>query len=143
LCERTCMFSGIQLTKHFIEFVLVETRKLVGSNPNVILTRQTCGQRSGMAAGSKRRAIAFYFSVRICNMFLILKCKEESDLGPSLTSGLAKRMRLCGRDLRRILWPNTLLNRKSPLLSCTFFLSPEVMHRPRSDSPLHFDVRSI
>jgi len=43
--------------------VIVETRKLVGSNPNVILTRQTCGQRSGLAEESKRRALAFYFSV--------------------------------------------------------------------------------
>jgi len=39
----------------------VETNLLFGSNPNVILTRQTCGQRSGIAAGSKRRALAFYF----------------------------------------------------------------------------------
>jgi len=43
----------------FIEFVLVETNQLVSSNPNVIFMRETCGQRSGMAAGSKHRALAF------------------------------------------------------------------------------------
>jgi len=52
--------------KHFIEFVFVETNQLFGCTPNVILTRQTCGQRSGMAAGSNRRALTFDFSVRIC-----------------------------------------------------------------------------
>jgi len=32
---------------------------LCGRNSNVILTRQTCGQRSGMAAACKRRVLAF------------------------------------------------------------------------------------
>jgi len=58
------------------------------------LTRQNCGQRSGMAAGGKRRALEFYFCVRICYMFPISKCTEESDLGVCMTRGLAKRMRL-------------------------------------------------
>jgi len=51
----------------------------------VISTRQTCGQRSGMAAGSKRRVLAFSFSIRICYMFLISKCREKSDLGLCMT----------------------------------------------------------
>jgi len=69
--------AGIQFTKHFIEFVLVETNQLFGSTLNVIhhLTRQTCGHRSSRVAGSKRRALAFYFSVRIWYMFLISKCE--------------------------------------------------------------------
>jgi len=41
------------------------------------LTRQTCSQRSGMAAESKRRALAFYFSVLICYMFPLLKFRED------------------------------------------------------------------
>jgi len=57
----TCVFSRIQFTKYFIEFIFVETNQLFGSNSNVILTRQTCGQRSGMAAGSKRQAFSFNF----------------------------------------------------------------------------------
>jgi len=76
---------GIQFTKHFIKSVFVETTQVFGSNPNVILTWQTCGQHSGMAAGSKRRALAFYFPVLICCMFSILKCKGESDLGLCMT----------------------------------------------------------
>ena len=64
--KKTCVFSGIQFTRYFIEFVVVETKQIVGSNSNMMLTRQTCGQRSGMAVGGKRRALAFYFFVRIC-----------------------------------------------------------------------------
>ena len=46
LSKRTCVFSGIQFTRYFIKFVVVETKQIVSSNTNVILTRQTCGQRS-------------------------------------------------------------------------------------------------
>ena len=49
-------------------------------NINVILTRQTCGQCSSMSAGNKRRALASYICVRICHVFLISKCRGESDL---------------------------------------------------------------
>jgi len=73
--KRTCVSSGIQFTRHFIEFVVVEMKQIVSSNSNVILTRQTNGQRSGMAAVGKRRALAFYFLVRICYMFCISKCR--------------------------------------------------------------------
>jgi len=34
-----------KFTRHFIEFVAVETKRFVSSNVNVILTWQTCGQR--------------------------------------------------------------------------------------------------
>jgi len=52
--ERTRILNGIQFTTHFIEFLVLETKRFVVSSVNVILTRQTCGQRSGMAAESKR-----------------------------------------------------------------------------------------
>jgi len=54
--KRTVEVSGIQFTRHFIEFVVVETKQIVSSNSNVILTRKTCGQlqRSGMAANIER-----------------------------------------------------------------------------------------
>jgi len=105
--KRTCVFSGIQFIMYFIEFVVVETKQIVNSNSNVILTQQTCGQRSGMAAGGKRRALAFYFSGRIFYMFLMSKYTGESDLGLCMTSVLAKRIPLCSADFRRILRPNT------------------------------------
>jgi len=47
----------------------------------VILTRQTCGQRSSRAAESKRRALGNYFSEQICYMFFISKCRGDRDLG--------------------------------------------------------------
>ena len=98
--QRTCVLSGIHFTRHFIEFVVVETKHIVSSKSNVILTRQTCGQRSGMAAASKHRALAFCFSVRICYLFLISKCRGESDLGLCMTLVLAKRMPLRSADFQ-------------------------------------------
>jgi Tfp pilus assembly PilM family ATPase len=52
LFKQTCVFSGIQFTKHFIEFVFVETNEVVCSNSTMILTQQTCGQRSSRVVGS-------------------------------------------------------------------------------------------
>jgi len=94
LSKRTCVFNGIQFTRYFIEFVVVETKQIVSSNSNVILMRQTCGQRSGLAAGCKRQALEFDFSVRICYMFPMSKCRRESDLGLCTISALAKRILL-------------------------------------------------
>ena len=63
--ERTRILSGIQFTTHFIEFVVAETKRFVGSFVNVILTQQTCGQHSSRAVESKRRALRKDFSERI------------------------------------------------------------------------------
>jgi len=60
--ERTQILSGIQFTTYFIEILVVETKRYVGSFVNVILTRQTCGQHSSRAAESKRRALGNYVS---------------------------------------------------------------------------------
>jgi len=87
--ERTRILSGIQFTMHFIEFFVVETKWFVGSTVNVILTRQTCGQRSSKAAESKRQALGNYLSRRICYMFLVSKCRGDWDLGLCTTPGLA------------------------------------------------------
>ena len=95
--KRTCVFSGIQFTRHFIEFVVVETKHIVSSNKRD-LEAANLRQLSGMAAGGKRRAIAFHVSVRIFYVFLVSKCRGESDLGLCTTSGLAQRMPLRGAD---------------------------------------------
>jgi len=121
----------------------VETKQIVSSNSNVILTQQACGQCSGMSAASKRRALAFHISVRLCCMFLISKCRGKSDLCLCMTSGFKKRMPLGSADFRWILRPNTFKKWKSTLPRGILFLNPEVMHRPRSDSPLHSDIRKI
>jgi len=122
--KRTRILSGIQFTTYFIEFVVVETmtKQFVGSNVNLILTpwRHTYGQRSSMSAGSKRRVLAFYFSIRIWYMFWGLKRKGESDQGLYTTSGsdsllrfnppgLYKRLALCRADFWQILRPNTFI----------------------------------
>ena len=87
--ERKRILSGIQFTTYFIDFFVVETKRFVGSFVNVILMRQTCGQRSSGAAESKRRALGNHFSERICYMFLISKCKGDRDLGLCTTLVLA------------------------------------------------------
>ena len=62
--------NWIQFTTRFIECLVVETNRFVSSTVNVILTRQTSGQRSSRAAQSKRRAldlkISFPFEFAIC-----------------------------------------------------------------------------
>jgi len=154
---RTYVFSGIQFTKHFIEFVFVETNQIVSRNSNVILTRQTCGQRSGMTAGVRHRVLAFYFPVRICYMFLMSKCRGELDLGLCcerlcMTSVLLKENAAaqCRLPILKRVWPqdSSIFKRvwpqdSSALRSSILFASTEVMHRPRSEYPLHFDIRNI
>ena len=94
---RMRILSGIdykaQFTRHLIEFVFAEMKRFVGSNLNVILTRQTCGQHSSRAVGSKRRALAFIFSIRLWYKFWESKCKGQSDLGLCTISRLAKKCR--------------------------------------------------
>jgi len=87
--ERTWILSGIQFTTHFIEIFVVETKRFVGIFENVILTRQTCGQRSSRATESKRRALWKCFSGRICYVFLISKRRGDWDLVLCTTSVLA------------------------------------------------------
>jgi len=67
----------------------------------VILTRQTCSQRSVMAAGGKRQALAFNFSVRIYYMFLVSKCRGQSDLGLCMTPDKNGKMGAGYNNLRR------------------------------------------
>ena len=127
----------------FIEFLVVETKRLVCSFVDVILTRQTCGQRSSRAAESKRRALGNIFSERICYMFLISKCRGDRDLGLCTTSVPAKREAQRNRKIRFFLRRNTFFFRKSPLRIGSPNASTEVVHRPRSQSLLHFDIRNI
>ena len=69
--------------------------EFVGSFVNMILTRQTCGQRSSRAAGGKRQALALNFSIRIWYMFRESNCRGESDLSLCTMSGLADKF--CGQ----------------------------------------------
>ena len=141
--KRTRIFTGIQFTRHCIEFIVVKTNKMVRSNSNVILTRQTCGKRSSMVAGSKRRVLAFHFSVRILYVFLMSKCRGVSDLGLCTFLVITKRMQLRSGDFR---FKNTfyrIICRKLPLHNRTLFVSAGKVYKPRPDSPLHFDILDI
>ena len=71
------------------------------------------------------------------------KCGGESDLGLCMTSVLAKRMPLCGADFQIFSVFGRKIRRKSALRSGILFASTKGMQRPRSDSPLHFDIRNI
>ena len=140
ILERTRILSGIQFTTHFIEIFVVERKRFVGSTVNMISTRQTCGQRSSTAA--ERRALGNYFSKRICYIFLILKCRIDWDLGLCTTSGFAFGEPQRNGDFRK---KNVFRRRKNRILPLRFGspnAGPEVVHRSRSQSPLHFDMRN-
>jgi len=116
---------------HRIRCCALETKQLINSNVNAILTQQTCGQLPCTCAGSKRRALAFYFPVRIWYMFSESKCRGESDLGLCTISGLA-RMRLRSVDFRMksVFVFGRKICPKSAQRSGILFASPEVVHKP-------------
>jgi len=130
--ERTWIHSGIQFTTHFIEIFVVQTKRFIGSPLNVILTRQTCSQRSSRAAESIRRALGNHFSERIYYMFLMSKCREDRDLGLCTFWVLAKREALRNAKYRFFLRAKHVFSRKSPLRSCSFFVSTQKVHTPGS-----------
>jgi len=80
------------------QFIVVETKQFVGSNLNVILTRQTCGQRSSRAAAGQRQALETYFYGQIYYKFFISKCRGDQDLGLYTFWVLAKRELLHSGD---------------------------------------------
>jgi len=127
----------------FHRFFVVETKRFVSSFVNLTLTRQTCNQRSSRAAESKRRVLGNYFSQQICYMFLISKCRR--DWGPGLAQLRYLRKEHCCAMLNSDFFcrRNTFFFRKSSLRSGSLFASTEVVHRPGSQSPLHFDIRNI
>ena len=119
--EQTRILNGIQVTTHFIEIFVVQTKPFVRSFVNVILTRQTCGQRSSRAAESKRRALGVYFSERIWYIFLMSNCRGDWDLGLCTSLVLAKREALRNAKFRFFLRAKHVFFRKSPLRNGSIF----------------------
>jgi len=72
---------------------------------------------------SKRRALEHYFSVRICYMFLISKCRGDWDLGLCPTSVLALGEPKCNGKIRFYLRRNTFI---SGFCHRTFVLQAQV-----------------
>ena len=126
----------------FIEFIVAETKKFVNSNLNVILQRQTCGQRSSMAAWIKLRALVFYFSTQFCSMFPRSKFRRELDLGLYTIWVPADRMplRIGGFRFKNVF--GCKISPDSPMHSGILFTSTQVVRTSRSDSPLHLDIRN-
>jgi len=141
--KRKRILSGIQFTTHFIDFFVVKTKQFVSGFVHVILTRQTCGQRSSRAAEIKRQALGNYFSERLCYMFLISKCRRDWDLGLCTTSVLAFGEPQRNGKIWFFLRRNTFFPRILPLRCGSSNTSTEVVHSPRSQSPLHFDISNI
>jgi len=55
--------------KYFIDFFVVETKQFVVSTVNVILKRQTCGQRSMWAVESKHQGLENYITSKFAISF--------------------------------------------------------------------------
>jgi len=142
--ERTRILSGIRFTTctHFIECFLVETKRFVGSTVNVILTRQTCGQHSSRGAESKRWAPGNYFSERICYTFRMSKCRGDWLGDPGLCTFWVRAKRAQWRLPKKTCFARRK-NRDLALRSDSLFASTHKVHRHRSQSPLHFDIRNI
>ena len=75
-------------------------------------------------------------------MFLMSKCRGDLDLGLCTTSGLALEEPKRNGKFRE---KNVFRHRKNRILPLHFgspSASTEVVYRPRSQSPLHFDIRN-
>jgi len=141
--ERTRILSGIQFTTYFIDFFVVETKRFVSSFVNVILTRQTCGQRSSRAVESKRRGIGNYFSSEfaICSSYQNVEETEIQVCTQLRYLRLENRSAMATSEKKNVFWSRK--NRILPLRCGSPNASTEVVHSSRSQSPLHFDMRNI
>jgi len=78
--------------------------------------------------------------------FRLLKvfgCKIRRKLALRSSILFAKRMPLRSADLQFLNGFGRKIRRMSALRSGILFASTELMHRPRSDFHLHFDIRNI
>jgi len=95
------------------------------------------------AAESKRRALGNYFFEQICYIFPISKFRRDRDLGLCTTLGLA----FGGQRRSGDFWKKNVFQcRKNWIWSLRWGspnASPEVVHRPRSESPLNFKIGNI
>jgi len=111
------ILSNSSLWKRTKWFVVIQTWSWRG--------KPAASARAGLVAGSKHRALALYFSVRMWYVFLISVCRGESGLGLCVTSVFAKGMRQHRADF---LFKNVLGRRiRSKLALCShiIFASPK------------------
>jgi len=96
---------------------------------------QGCGKQKP-SAGKKN-------SERICYMFQVSKCRWDWDLGLCTFWVLAKRDLLRNGKFPFFLRAKHVIFRRSPLHSISPNASTQKMHRLRSQSILHFDIRKM
>jgi len=125
--------------------MVVETKWFCSSNVYVILTLQTCRQRSCMSAGSleantERWHYIFPCEFALCSCYqnveesLISVCTQFWDLQQECSCIVPTY------DYKTYLAVEIV---KSQHCAVAFFVqNPEVVHRPRSDPPLHFDSQN-
>jgi len=122
------------------------SRRLI-SKDSIFSPNFSCGssyaERALWCRDSKRRALGNYFPVRIYYEFLISKCRRDWYLGLCTFWVLSFINLLSDGKIRFFLRAKRVFFRKSLLLSGSIFASTQKMHRPRSQSPLHFDIRNI
>ena len=108
--ERTRILGRFQFTRYFIEFVLVETNQLVGSNPNVILTQQH-SKHAAVARGGLREAnterwhssFVFPCEFAVCFWFQNVEkspipvCAQLRDLQRQCRCAVATSDKFCGQ----------------------------------------------
>jgi len=109
----------------------------------VLYTWSWRGSARARLAESKRRALRNYFPERICYMFLQSKCRGDRDLWLCPTSVLSFRELQRNGKIRFFLRQNTFFPRILSLHCGSPNASTEVVHSPKSRSPLHFDIGNI
>ena len=107
VCLSNELGFSVESSLRVIEFFFVQTKQFVGSHVNVNLTRQTCSQCSSMSARSKHQALGNKFSVQICYVFLLSKCRGDWDRGLCTFWVLSCRELLRNDKIWFFLWPNT------------------------------------
>jgi len=139
--KRKWNLSGIQFTTHFIELFVVETKRFVCSIVNVSWR----GKPAASARARLRKANAERWEISLSSEFSICSqnieetetwvCAQLRDFRLNNRSAMAKSNFSCVET--------SLFFQKSPLRCGSPNASPEVVHRPRSQSPLHFDIRNM
>ena len=110
--KRTCVFSGIQFTRQFIEFVVVETKKNVSSGSNVILLRQTYGQHSGISCMRKTSSASIsIFSTNLLHvpkieMYRRVRCRSVHEFSTFQENTAAQ----CRLPIFKRVWPQDSLD---------------------------------
>ena len=134
----------VELKNDIVWKLVVSRPRLAFSDTFERTSRVTAESARALRDGANvvRTETGNYFFVRICNKFLISDCRGDWDLGLCIFWVLAKREPLRKSDFRKKpVSPAENIgfcHRSMDLINA----STQKVHRPRSQSPLHFDIRN-